>query len=193
MAAGSSLAAVSTSPSFPVDTRLDPPLQADETTTLRAFLDYHRDTIRWKCGGLTREQLAHALPPTDLTLGGIMKHLAVVESDWWEVTFAGGDLMPPYDAVDWDADPDWDWLTARDDDPAALRALFDEAVRRADAVIDDALARDGLETLSARTSPLVPGVAFSLRRVLVHLIEEYARHNGHADLIRQDVDGATGE
>jgi uncharacterized damage-inducible protein DinB len=175
----------------PPDTRIDPPLRADEVATLRAFLDYHRETFRWKCRGLTQEQLAQSLPPTDMTLGGMMKHLAVVESGWFEETFAGGSLMPPFDTVDWDADRDWEWHTARDDSPEELFAVFDEAVRRADAVIDGALADRGLESESAE--PSRQGGAFSLRWILVHLIEEYARHNGHADLIRESIDGQTGE
>jgi uncharacterized damage-inducible protein DinB len=178
---------------FDRDSRTDPPLQADEATTLRAFLDYHRDTFRWKCSGLTQEQLARPLAPSDMTLGGMMKHLAVVESGWFEETFEGNEsYMPPFDAVDWDADPDWEWHTARDDSPEELRALFDEAVRRADAVIDRALAGDGLDATSARNSRR-KGTPFSLRWIVVHLIEEYARHNGHADLIRQSIDGETGE
>ena len=184
---------MSTTPAFPAADRVNPPLQADEVITLRAFLDYHRDTLRWKCGGLTTQQLARSLAPSDMTLGGIMKHLASVESDWFEDMFAGGTPMPPFDTVDWEADPDWDWRTALDDDPADLRALYDESVRRANAVIDDALAGDGLDARSRHTSPQDSGKAFSLRRIIVHMIEEYARHNGHADLIRQSIDGETGE
>jgi uncharacterized damage-inducible protein DinB len=178
---------------FDADSRTDPPLQGDEATTLRAFLDYHRDTFRWKCSGLAQEQLARSLAPSDMTLGGMMKHLAVVESGWFEKTFEGGEsYMPPFDTVDWDADPDWEWHTARDDSPDELRELFDEAVRRADAVIDRALDGAGLEATSVRDSRR-EGTPFSLRWIVVHLIEEYARHNGHADLIRQSIDGETGE
>ncbi len=182
-----------TSTSFSADDRTDPPLVADEATTLRAFLDFHRDTFRWKCAGLTQQQLAEALPPSDMTLGGMMKHLAIVESGWFEETFRGGQTMPPFDTVDWEADRDWEWHTAKDDTPEELRALFDEAVRRADAVIDAALATDaGLDATSSRESRR-EGTPFSLRWILVHMIEEYARHNGHADLIRQSIDGETGE
>ena len=100
--------------------------------------------------------------------------------------------MPPFDTVDWDADPDWEWHTARGDTPEELFALFDDAVRRADAVIDEALAGRGLDAESQEKDRL-EGTPFSLRRIIVHMIEEYARHNGHADLIRQSIDGATGE
>ncbi|MBO0846305.1 MAG: DinB family protein [Nocardioides sp.] len=180
--------------SFDAADRVDPPLRADEVTTLRAFLDYQRDTFRWKCAGLTHEQLAQRLPPSDMTLGGMMKHLAIVDSSWFEYDYAGREYMPPFDAVDWDADPDWEWRTAEDDSPEELRRLFDEAVRRADAVLDAALAEGaGLDSLSARESPRDGEGPFSLRRILVHMIEEYARHNGHADLIRQSIDGQTGD
>ena len=179
-------------PAFSADDRVDPPLQADEATTLRGFLDFQRDTFRWKCAGLTQEQLAQPLPPSDMTLGGMMKHLAVVDQSWLEDDFAGRGLMPPFDTVDWDADRDWEWHTARDDTPEQLFALFDEAVRRADAVIDGAVAGPGLGGASVRKDRR-DDTPFSLRWILVHLIEEYARHNGHADLIRQSIDGETGE
>ena len=184
---------MTTTVTFDQASRVDPPLQGDEATTLRAFLDFHRDTFRWKCGGLTQEQLAQAHGPSDMTLGGMMKHLAVVESGWFEETFRGGKAMPPFDTVDWAADRDWEWHTARDNSPEELRALFDAAVGRADAIIDAALATEtGLDSTSMRESRR-EGEAFSLRWILVHMIEEYARHNGHADLIREAIDGQTGE
>jgi len=106
--------------SFNRDDRVDPPLRGDEVSTLRAFLDFQRDTFRWKCAGLTQEQLAQPLPPSDMTLGGMMKHLAIVDSSWFEYDFAGGEFMPPFDSVDWDADGDWEWHTAKDDSPEEL-------------------------------------------------------------------------
>jgi hypothetical protein len=179
--------------SFTEGDRVDPPLRGDEVTILRRFLDFHRDTFRWKCSGLTQEQLAQPLPPSDMTLGGMMKHLALVESNWFESIYSGGTYMPPFDTVDWDADWDWEWHTAKDDSPAHLRELFDDAVRRADAVIDGALAAPaGLDGESVKESHHGAG-HFSMRWILVHLIEEYSRHNGHADLIRQSIDGQTGE
>src|SRR3954452_19823057 len=170
------------------------PLRGDEATTLRAFLDYQRDILRMKCAGLSQAQLAQALPPSDMTLGGMMKHLAIVDQSWFEDDFGGSGLMPPFDTVDWDADRDWEWHTARDDTPDELFALFDDACRRADAVLDEALAdgAPGLDRLSVAEASGGRG-RFSLRRILVHMIEEYARHNGHADLIREAIDGQTGE
>jgi uncharacterized damage-inducible protein DinB len=184
---------VSEPQAFDPGTRVDPPLHGDEVATLRAFLTYHRDTLRWKCSGLTQQQLAHQLPPSDLTLGGIMKHIAIVESYWFEVTYSGGVYLPPYDPVPWDEDDyDWEFRTAKDDTPQELIALYDEAVRRADAVVDEALARGGLEQESARVGRRT-GSTFTLRWILVHMIEEYSRHNGHADLIRESIDGQKGE
>jgi uncharacterized damage-inducible protein DinB len=173
--------------------RTERPLRADEVTSLRGFLDHHRDTFRMKCAGLTRAQLAQPLPPSDMTLGGMMKHLAVVDQSWLEDDFAGRGLMPPFDTVDWEADEDWEWHTARDDTPEELLALFDEAVRRSDAVLDEALAPGGpgLDGLSVREDD--ERGRFSLRWIVLHLIEEYARHNGHADLIRESIDGRTGQ
>jgi uncharacterized damage-inducible protein DinB len=173
--------------------RTDPPLEADEPTMLRAFLDYHRDTLRWKVDGLTQEQLAQTLAPSSMNLGGLMKHLALVESNWFEEVLAGGDLMPPFPDVDWDADRDWEWHTAADDSPEELMALFDEAVARADKAIDEALAKPtGVDTRSVRATRK-GDQHFSLRWILLHMIEEYARHNGHADLLRESIDGETGE
>jgi len=178
------------------DVRTEPPLHGDEVATLRGFLAYHRDTLRWKCSGLTQAQLAVQLPPSDMSLGGLMKHCALVETQWFDHYFRDLPDAPPFDTVDWDADPDWEFDSARHDTPEELRALFDAAVRRSDAVVDDVLARGGhgggLDAESARRSPHT-GETFTLRWILVHLIEEYARHNGHADLIRQSIDGQTGE
>jgi uncharacterized damage-inducible protein DinB len=147
-----------------------------------------------KCSGLSQAQLAQALPPSDMTLGGMMKHLAIVDQSWFEDDFTGRGLMPPFDTVDWDADRDWEWHTAKDDTPQQLLALFDEAVRRSDAVLDEALSAGsaGLDGLSVAEDPRGDG-RFSLRWILLHMIEEYARHNGHADLIRESIDGTTGQ
>jgi len=173
--------------------RIDPPLAASEAVTLLAFLDYHRDTFRMKCAGLDQAQLATPLAPSPMTLGGMMKHLAVVESSWFSEVFEGGELMPPFDTAPWDDDRDWEWHTAAQDTPEELRALFDAAVAGADQVIAGALASDpGLDGLSQRASRDTDEL-FSLRWILHHMIEEYARHNGHADLIRESIDGQTGE
>ncbi len=172
--------------------RVDPPLAVDEATTLRAFLDYHRDTLRMKTAGLDAAQLNATLPPSTMTLGGLLKHLALVEDYWFSVVLLGNEDAEPWKSVDWDADRDWEWHTAADDSPEELRRLFDEMVAAADRCLDEALADGGLDRLSVKESRHEGG-KFSLRWILVHMIEEYARHNGHADLIRESIDGVTGE
>jgi uncharacterized damage-inducible protein DinB/chloramphenicol 3-O-phosphotransferase len=176
----------------PAPERTEPPLRGDELTTLRTFLDYHRDTLRRKTSGLDAAGLDTALPPSTMTLGGLLKHLAYVESNWFTVVLAGADPLAPFDDVDWAADGDWEWHSAADDSPEDLRALFDRAVADSDARLDAALATGGLDQLSVRESRHGDG-RFSLRWILTHMIEEYARHNGHADLLREAVDGAVGE
>jgi uncharacterized damage-inducible protein DinB len=173
--------------------RVDPPLATDEVTMLRAFLDFHRDTLRRKTAGLTSDQLNATHPPSTMTLGGMLKHLALVEDNWFSVVLLGNDDAEPWRSVDWDADRDWEWHTAAADDPAWPRSLFDESVAAADRCIDVALADGGLDRLSARESRHEGEGRFSLRWILLHMIEEYARHNGHADLIRESIDGETGE
>ncbi len=165
-----------------------PPNDADERTTLLAFLDWHRNTFRIKVAGLDAHQLATPHPPSDMTLGGMVKHLAYVEN-WWVRHIVAGHDDEPWSSVDWAADGDWDWHSAVDDTPEQLRELYDAEVDRADAVIASI---DSLDTESAHTSGRTGG-HFNLRWVLVHLVEEYARHNGHADLIRESIDGAVGQ
>ena len=168
--------------------RTDPPADADEAATLRGFLTYQRDTLRLKTDGLTAAQLAATHAPSTMTLGGLLKHLALVEDWWLSCVLLGRQYAEPFRSVDWDADPDWEWHTAVDDSPEELRALFDRFVDASDATLD---AVTDWGVLSQRSGP--QGETFSLRWIVAHLIEEYARHNGHADLIRESIDGATGE
>jgi uncharacterized damage-inducible protein DinB len=171
--------------------RAEPPLAAGETATLLGFLDYQRATLAWKCAGLDGAGLRATVAASPMTLGGMLKHLAYVEDEWSSRWLYGRDRQPPWDTVDWTADHDWDWHSAAEDSPEQLFALWRDAVARSHSLIADALADGGLAMLARRTWP--DGGAPSLRWILVHLIEEYARHNGHADLIRESVDGLTGE
>jgi hypothetical protein len=167
------------------------PIRSDEVTALRGFLDYHRDTLRWKSSGLSREQLAEHLPPSTMTIGGMMKHLSLNEVGWFGQTMGGEPYPPPFADIDWDADPDWEWRTAAGDSPEELLSLWRDAVARSRAAVRDALAGTGPERIAHHTN--ARGESPSLRRLLVDMIEEYARHVGHADLIRESVDGLTGE
>ncbi|NDL56902.1 DinB family protein [Phytoactinopolyspora mesophila] len=171
--------------------RPEPPLASDETATLLGFLDYQRATLAWKCSGVDAAGLTATVGASSITLGGLLKHMACVEDGWFSWRLHGRDAGPPWHTVDWDATPDWDWDTAADDAPEELRALWSEAVQRSRALVDEALADGGLD----RLAPPAPSDARepSLRWILCHMIEEYARHNGHADLLRESVDGATGE
>lgn len=172
--------------------RSDPPLVADEATMLRAFLDHHRDTLRMKTHGLSADQLRRTHPPSTLTLGGLLKHVALDEASWFGRVLHGRPMGEPWDSVDWGADPDWEFHSASGDSPEELRSVMDDAVAQADRDIEEALAAGGLEQLSVTPSRHT-GTPFSLRWILLHMIEEYARHNGHADLIRESIDGTTGE
>jgi uncharacterized damage-inducible protein DinB len=171
--------------------RPEPPLAGDEAATLLGFLDYQRATFGWKCAGLDRAGLAATVGVSTMTLGGMLKHLALVEDSWFSEWLAGRDPAPPWDTVDWDADRDWEWHTAAGDPPEYLREIWTDAVSRSRALVAEALAGRGLDQLAARSWP--DGRSPSLRWIVCHMIEEYARHNGHADLIRESVDGATGE
>jgi uncharacterized damage-inducible protein DinB len=163
---------------------------AGEVDTLLGFLDYQRATLAWKCAGLDGAGLRATVAPSTLTLGGLLKHLAHVEDSWCSCSLSGRDPAPPWDAVDWQADPEWDLRTAATDSPEALWSLWRAAVARSRDLVVLALADGGLDQPSRRA---YDGQVISLRWILFHLVEEYARHNGHADLLRQAVDGEVGE
>ena len=171
--------------------RPEPPLAGDETATLLGFLEYQRATLAWKCAGLDAAGLRATVAASPMTLGGMLKHLAYVESDWCSRWLHGRDPEPPWNAVDWTADPDWDWHSAIEDTPEQLRTLWQDSVAHSRSLVAEAMADGGLARPARRTWP--DGRAPSLRWILFHLVEEYARHNGHADLIRESVDGLTGE
>jgi uncharacterized damage-inducible protein DinB len=171
--------------------RPEPPPNADETDTLLGFLEYQRATLAWKCAGLDDTGLSVTVAASSMTLGGMLKHLAYVEDLWFSRSLHGRDPWPPWDTVDWKADQDWDWHSAAEDTPEQLLTLWQDAVARSRSLVTEALADGGLERPARHTWP--DGRAPSLRWILCHMIEEYARHNGHADLIRESIDGLTGE
>jgi hypothetical protein len=166
------------------------PVAGTEVDTLLGALDRNRRTFAWKCAGLDAAGLRATLGPSTLTLGGLLKHLALTEDYKFSTCLLGREYGPPWDAVDWDADPDWEFHSAGDDSPEELMALWQAAVARSRAAVAEALADGGLDHPAARSRWTE---APSLRRLLVDMIEEYARHTGHADLIRESVDGLVGE
>lgn len=173
------------------DGRVEPPVAGDESSTLLGSLDRQRAIFAWKCSGLDAAGLAAKVGGSSMTLGGLLKHLALIEDEYFSRKLWRLEFGPPWNTVDWDADPDWEWHSAHDDTPEQLVALWQAAVDRSRARVDDALAAGGLDQLARRAWP--DGRAPSLRRLLIDMIEEYARHVGHADLLRESVDGLTGE
>jgi uncharacterized damage-inducible protein DinB len=171
--------------------RPEPPFAGDEAATLLGFLEFQRATFAWKCGGLDAAGLAATVGVSSMTLGGMLKHLALVEDHWFSWWLRKRDRHPPWDTVDWDADPDWEWHSAAGDTPEQLMTLWRDNVARSRSAIAEAMADGGLDQLAPRSWP--DGRAPNLRWIICHMIEEYARHNGHADLIRESVDGLTGE
>jgi hypothetical protein len=169
--------------------RIDPDLQADERTALIEFLDYHRATFLSRIDGLDHEQLNRRLPPSALTLASLTKHLALVEDSWFHEDFLGVPLPEPWLSAPFDDDPDWELHSAVDNEPADLAALYEAACERSRTIVASA---PSLDTLSARISER-EGKAFSLRWIMLHMIEETARHNGHADFLREAIDGLVGE
>ena len=118
--------------------------------------------------------------------------MSLVESSWLSRVFLDQPLVAPFDTVDWEADQDWDFHSAAEDTPEELATLHDASVAASDAILRDALADGGLDRLSARPSRHT-GAHFDLRWIVTHLVEEYARHNGHADFLRESIDGQTGD
>jgi uncharacterized damage-inducible protein DinB len=171
--------------------RPEPPVDGDETATLLGFLDFQRATLAWKVSGVDAAGMRARIAVSTMTLGGLLKHLALVEDSWFSRSLHGNERAQPWNAVDWSADPDWEWRTAADDTPEQLIGLWQDAVERSRELTTDALADGGMGRAARRQWP--DGRAPSLRWIVVHMIEEYARHNGHADLLRESIDGATGE
>jgi hypothetical protein len=171
-----------------VGVRVGPDPGGSELALLGEYLDYQRETVLSKTDGLTRVQLAQKHPPSELTLAGLLYHLSLVEEDWLEVRFSGLPDREPWAGVDWDNDPDWEFHAATDLDPDALQSRYREACERSRYIVS---AATGLDQLSVKT--LRDGRKFTLRWVLLHLIEETARHAGHADFLREAIDGKVGE
>jgi hypothetical protein len=169
--------------------RTDPDPMGDELTLLSQFLDFQRATLVQKASGLDRAQLATRLEPSTLTLAGLLKHAALVEDSWFDRVLLGHDEREPWAGVDWDADPDWDFNSAPADEPDELFALYTSACERSRAAV---AAVGDLEAVSLGASR-GSGERVSLRWIMLHMLEETARHNGHADLLRESIDGSTGE
>lgn len=164
--------------------RVTPPLKADERTTLGSWLDFYRATLAMKCGGLTDEQLRTAsVPPSRLTLLGLVQHMAEVERNWFRRVLMGEQVPPIYDRQANPSGHDGGFDLSEDISFETAKTTWEGEIARARV---NCSGRD-LE----QTSPFMGG-AVTLRWIYTHMIAEYARHNGHADLIRERIDGTTG-
>ncbi|GHJ46815.1 mini-circle uncharacterized 19.1 kDa protein [Catellatospora sp. TT07R-123] len=166
----------------PPTTRPDLPTTGDERTILEGYLDWHRATVLLKCAGLTGGQLCRAaVPPSPLTLLGLVRHLADVERIWFRVRFAGQQVPKLYQHADGAPGASFDLA-----DPAHAERDLDRLVQEWQECRDAVAGADLSDEVELGGKPV------SLRWIYVHMIEEYARHNGHADLLREGVDGTTG-
>jgi len=160
----------------------------DEVEALLGALHRNRRTFAWKTGGLDAEAMRRTLGPSTMTLGGLVKHLALVEDHYFTHQLLGREYPDVWGPMT--DDDGWDWTSAAADSPEHLRSLWLEAVARSQTAVAGVLADDGLDRpLATSDWSETP----NLRRVVVDMIEEYARHTGHADLIRESIDGLVGE
>lgn len=170
----------------PADDRPLPPPRAGERATIAGYLRFQRATLELKCAGLDAEAMARrAVPPSTMSLLGLVRHAAEVERIWFRKVLDGQDAPPHFFSAD---DPDGEFDSV-DADPA----LVDEAWRvwRAEVEFAERFVEEA-PSLDMTVDSLGQGIV-SLRWILVHMLEEYARHNGHADLLREQIDGRVGE
>lgn len=169
----------------------EPPFAGTETEQLLGALDRLRTTFRWKTDELDAAGLNTRIGASMLTLGSLMKHLAVCEDFMFTYKMSGKPIGAPWDTTPLTGENDWEFSSAADDTPEQLYAIYDSAVLRARDRVATALAEGGLDQSVHVSGP--DGQHASLRRLLFDLVEEYGRHTGHADLIREAVDGRAGE
>ena len=173
------------------DTPWEPPLAGTEVEQLFGALDRLRTTVRWKAGHLDAAALQVRIGRSALTLGGLLKHLAAAEDFHTTVKLSGAPIGAPWESTGWDGDNDWGFTSAAEDSPEELYALWDEAVARSRARLAAAIADGGLDQHIHAAD--ADGNHANLRRLVCDLIEEYGRHTGQADLLREAVDGLVGE
>jgi hypothetical protein len=168
----------------------EPPLAGTEVEHLLASLERLRATFYWKVRGLDAAGLTHRLPTSALSLGRLLKHLSRAEDEMFTRKLWGEPVSEPWRSAPWHDDPDWDFTSADSDSPAELYGLWAATIKRSRASVQRALADGGLDHEAHLGWG---GTHASLRRLLFDLVEEYGRHTGHADLLREAVDGTTGE
>ena len=171
--------------------RPEPEPAAGEVETLLGFLDYQRATLEWKTRGMDHEGMVQRTARSSMTLAGLLNHMAWVEDHWFSYFLHNRDRAEAWARADFKADPDWEWNEAVHMAPEAVRSRWSDACAKSRTDVEAALAAGDIGQPARRTWD--NGEAPSLRWIVVHMIEEYARHNGHADLLREVVDGETGE
>ncbi|HYI46224.1 MAG TPA: DinB family protein [Actinomycetota bacterium] len=160
-----------------------------ERETLDAWLDYHRATLLWKCEGLSDADLKkRSVPPSNLTLLGMVRHMADVERSWFRRVFAGEQGAGPIFYSDERPNDDFDDL-----DGAPVDEVFQTFRQECDLARKIVSSAESLDVVSSGERRTKNGHRYSLRWIVTHMIEEYARHNGHADLLREAIDGSTGD
>lgn len=169
----------------------EPPLAGTEVEHVFGALDRLRTTFRWKADNLDAAGLQTRIGASALTIGGLLKHLALVEDEISTNRLAGKSIGEPWESMEGAGGGDWAFTSAADDTPDQLYSLWDGAVERSHARFDAAVSDGGLDQLVHLAWP--DGRHASLRRLVCDLIEEYGRHTGHADLLREAVDGVVGE
>jgi hypothetical protein len=162
-----------------------------EAETLVSVLERNRRTFAWKTAGLDEKGLRATTAASAMTLGGLVKHVALVEADWLAVKLAGQGYGEPWDSVDFDDAADWEWRTGALDSPDDVYAVWRDAVERSRKLVAEVIEERGLDGPASFTWP--DGRTPTVRAMLVDMIEEYARHTGHADILREAVDGLVGE
>jgi hypothetical protein len=162
-----------------------------ETESLLSVLDRNRRTFAWKTADLDERGLRATTAASTMTLGGLVKHVALVEADWLAVKLAGREYGPPWEAVDFDTDPNWEWRTGAEDSWVDTYQLWRDAVERSRELVAEVIKERGLDGPASFTWP--DGRTPTVRAMLLDMIEEYARHTGHADILREAVDGRVGE
>jgi hypothetical protein len=173
------------------ETWWEPPLAGSEVEQVLGALDRLRATFRWKAGGLDAAGLRARTASSTLTLASLLKHLAAQEDHATTVKLTGEPLGEPWAGWEWDGSNDWELTSAVEDSPADLYALYDGAVARARERLASFPVSAGLDQPVHAADD--EGHHASLRRLLLDLVEEYGRHTGHADLLREAADGLTGE
>ncbi len=159
----------------------------DERTVLTAMLDYYRAVLHRKAHGLTSEQLAMTIEPSNLTLGGLVLHMAIVEDGWFQRRFGRQPGNEFFTAIPWAEQPDWEFDESPSMPWSQIEGFYLDTIEASRATV---AAAESLDELGA---PVDGRPDVNLRWILVHLIEEYARHCGHADFLRERIDGVAGD